>query len=237
MRAFHVLTTSAVLLPTVALMAWAGAPTPQGKGHPSAKAAPTLPTKAAALPTVSFRDTVEPYFKAHCTACHNTLTHTSGFDLEATNTLFKGGSKFGSKVIVPGNPRASALVAYLRGLKQPQMPLNGEPAPEPQIKLIEAWVAQGANIDPVKTTWPYTSPVPQAVPSVKNSAWVRTPIDNFVLAKLEAKGLKPGAPASRIALLRRIYADLIGIPPTPREADAFLNDNSPKAYESLVDKL
>ena len=237
MRAFHVLATSAVLLPTIALMAWAGTPTPRAARKLPIKASPTLPAKAAALPTVSFHDSVEPYLKAHCTTCHNTLTHTSGFDLEATNTLFKGGSKFGPKVIVPGNAKASALVAYLRGLKQPRMPLNGETTPEPQLNLIETWVNQGAKIDTVKAAWPYTPPVPHSVPTVKNAAWVRTPIDYFVLAKMEAKGLKPSPPASKIALLRRVYADLIGLPPTPQEATAFLSDGSPKAYESLVDKL
>ena len=239
MRSIHVLTASAILLPALALGAWAASP--GNSGGTTAK--PSTPRTAAklgtapAIPAVSFRESVEPLLKATCTTCHNAATHTSGFNLEATSALLAGGSKFGKQVIVPGNAKASTLVAYLRGTKQPRMPLNGEAVPEAQIRAVEAWINQGAKIDAVKLGWPYTPPVTQTVPKVKNAVWVHNSIDNFVLAKLEGKGLKPSPPASRIALLRRVYADLVGEPPTPAEASAFLSDISPKAYANLIDKL
>ena len=229
MRVLHALVGSVILIPAAVL---AGTPQPHSDGKVLPK-----PAIAANAAPVSFRESVEPYFKAHCTTCHSSVAHSSGFDLEVPGNLFKGGSKSGAKVIVPGNASASALVAYLRGTKQPKMPMNGEAASETQIKLIETWINQGAKVDTVKLGWPYTPPVASPAPKVKDAAWVRNPIDSFVLTKLEANGLKPAPPASRVALLRRVYADLVGETPTPEEASVFLNDSSPQAYEKLVDRL
>jgi hypothetical protein len=85
--------------------------------------------------------------------------------------------------------------------------------------------------------WSFQKVKPQAPPAVKHTAWARTPIDSFILAKLEAKGVEPGRPADRVALLRRATFDLIGLPPTPEEVDGFLADTSPQAYEKVVDRL
>ena len=240
MRVSLNLIASGVLLPALALTAFAARPSPPAskqQGRSASAASGKLSGKAATLPLVSFRESVEPYLKAHCTECHNPGSPASGLNLENHDAMFKGGSKWGAKAVVPGNATSSALVAYIRGQKQPRMPLNHEAVPEPQIKLIETWINQGAKIDEVKLGWPYTPVAIPAVPKVKNTAWVKNPIDAFILAKLEVKGLKPSPPASKIALLRRVYADLVGMPPTPQEASAFLNDASPKAYENLVDKL
>ena len=236
MRVLQLLTASA-LLPAVALVAWAGTPNAPSAApaHPAGSKTPARP--AIGAPVVSFRETVEPMLKAACTTCHSATTHTSGFNLEGVDALLKGGSKFGSKVIVPGNAKSSVLVGYLRGTTQPRMPMGGEALPEAQIKAVETWINQGAKIDAVKLGWPYTPPTTQKIPVVKNAAWTRNAVDNFVLARLESKGLKPAAPASKIALLRRVYADLIGLPPSPSEASAFLSDPSPNAYPNLVDKL
>ena len=238
MRLLRVLSASAVLLPALALVAWAGSPVPRPDAKSSAKngAGKSSATPAAA-PLVSFRDAIEPYLKTNCTTCHNPGSPASGLDLDSTAALFKGGKKFGAKAIVAGNAKDSALVGYLRGQHQPRMPLGREAAPDAQIKQIEMWINQGAKIDAIKLGWPYTPPVAQNVPKVQNTAWTRTPIDNFILANLEAKGLKPAPPATKTVLLRRVYADLIGMPPTPAEAAAFLNDASPNAYENLVDRL
>ena len=238
MRLLQVLSGSAVLLPALALVAWAGTPGPRPDAKSHAKSGTGKPSVgAAAVPLVSFRESIEPYLKTACTVCHNPGSPASGLDMDSTTALFKGGKKFGAKAIVAGNAKDSALVAYLRGQHQPRMPMGREAVPEAQIKLIETWINQGAKVDAIKLGWPYTSPVAQRVPNVKNAAWTRTPIDNFILAKLESKGLKPALPAPKITLLRRVYADLVGMPPTAAEAATFLNDNSPKAYENLVDKL
>ena len=85
--------------------------------------------------------------------------------------------------------------------------------------------------------WSFQKIKPQTPPAVKNQKWVRTPIDSFVLSKLEAKGIQPSQPADKVTLLRRASFDLIGLPPTPEEVDAFLADQSPQAFEKVVDRL
>src|SRR5262249_19100544 len=85
--------------------------------------------------------------------------------------------------------------------------------------------------------WAYIKPVRPALPQVKNQSWVRTPVDAFVLARLEKEGLTPAPEASKETLLRRVYLDLIGLPPTVKEIDEFLNDKSPDGYEKVVDRL
>ena len=230
---------SAMLLPFVGLMAFGAG---NGGAHKNASAqkkggAKTVAVKAAGTTPVSFHEDLEPFLKANCASCHSADKHTSGFVVESVAALFAGGQKHGKKVIVPGDANGSAIISYLRGKISPRMPLGAPAADAAQIAKMEAWINQGAKIDAVKLGWPYTPPVAYAVPKVKNSAWVKNPIDAFVLAKLEAKGLRPALPATKIALLRRVYADLIGENPTPDEADAFLNDKSPAAYPKLIDRL
>ena len=235
----RLLTVSALLFPALGLVAF-GAPAGQSPSRPARSASrvgPIQDSKFKIQNAVSFRETVEPLLKAECTTCHSAVSHSSGFSLETPESLFKGGDKFGTKVIVPGKANESALVGYLRGTHSPRMPMNAKPLGEAHIRQIEAWIKQGAKVDKVKLGWPYTPPVAAKLPIVKNLAWTRNPIDRFVLAKLEAKGLKPNAPAPKIALLRRVYADLVGMPPTPQEAQTFLTDADPKAYEQLVDRL
>ena len=216
----------------------AGSGKPHKKTTPPKKAAvKTASVAPATVGPTSFREDVEPFLKANCASCHSADKRMSGFVVETTTALFAGGQKHGAKVIVPGDAKNSAIVSYLNGKFAPRMPLGAPAADAAQIAKLEAWINQGAKIDAVKLGWPYTPPVACAAPKVKNAAWVKNPIDAFVLAKLEAKGLRPAAPASKIALLRRVYADLIGENPTPDEADAFLNDPSPDAYPKLVDKL
>ena len=236
MRSMQSLFAAAFLLPVAALVALGASGTPS-QVKPKAKARPAAAKSAAAPASVSFHDDIEPLLKASCASCHSADKHTSGFVVETTGGLFAGGKKYGAKGIVPGKPQESKIVAYLRGAGVPRMPMGGAAIPEAQIVKVERWIAQGAKIDALKLGWPYAAPVAYSVPKVKNIAWVKNPIDAFVLAKLEAKGLKPSAPASKIALLRRVYADLIGETPTPDEADAFLNDKSPAAYPKLVDRL
>src|SRR5439155_20876524 len=103
-----------------------------------------------------------------------------------------------------------------------------------QVELLRGWIASGAKY---QTHWAYIPPQRPALPAVKDAAWARTPIDRFVLARLERQGLRPSPPASRETLIRRLSLDLLGLPPTPAEVDAFVNDASPDAYERLVDRL
>ena len=194
-------------------------------------------TDATATGQVSFHGDVEPILKASCASCHSADAHSSGFVVDTPQSLLKGGALNGARDIVPGNAADSVLVAYLNGRKKPQMPLGKAALTEPQIKTITAWIDQGAKIDTIKLGWPYTPPSAAPIPPVRNKVWVRNPIDNFVLAKLEARGLTPSPQASRVALVRRVYVDVVGVLPTPTEADRFLSDTSPAAYAKLVDRL
>lgn len=194
---------------------------------------------ASAGPTkVSFHESVEPLLKADCTGCHSKASPSSGLLLDSVEGLRKGGSKFGSRIIVPGKPEQSALIGYLKGIHQPQMPQGMPPLSGAQIRMLENWISQGAVIDPIKLGWPYT-PAPSVTPplSSKTTMDLTNPIDKFVVAKLQSKGLHSSPPAPKAVLLRRIYLDLLGVPPSPEEVNTFFADASPNAYENLVDRL
>lgn len=207
---------------------------PAAAQSPAPAAHPASPSSAV---PISYREQVEPYLKASCSSCHSGDKHNGGLVVDSPNSLFHGGSSTGSKLIVPGNSARSLLIAYIKGVKQPRMPMGLAPATPSQMKMLEAWIDQGAKIDSIKPIWPYIPPVSHSAPAVKHSAWVKNPIDNFIMARLESAGLKPAPPASKVAIIRRVYADLVGEPPSPAEAEAFLADASPGAYERLVDRL
>src|SRR5262249_31662788 len=103
-----------------------------------------------------------------------------------------------------------------------------------QIELLRRWIEQGASYG---QHWAYLAPRRPNVPEVKDKAWVRNPIDHFVLARLEAEGLSPAPQAQRATLLRRVSFDLTGLPPTPAEVEKFIRDSSSDAYEKQVDRL
>lgn len=193
-----------------------------------------LAASAAAPGSVSYRESVEPILRANCTGCHSKAEPSGGFSVDSPDAIRKGGVKFGIKMVVPGKPKESALIGYLRGTHQPQMPMGAPPLPEAKIKLIEQWITEGAVVDEVKTGWPYLPPVNVSAPPSTDAT---NPIDRFVEAKLAQKGLKLSAPAPKGALARRVYLDTVGMPPTPKEVDAFLSDTAPGAYERLVDRL
>ncbi len=113
-------------------------------------------------------------------------------------------------------------------------PSMKKPLTKAQNAILKQWVADGAEF---RNLWSFIAPKQAALPKVKQKDWPKNPIDYFVLARLEAAGLKPSPPADKYTLVRRVYLDLIGLPPTPEEADAFVNDKSPDAYEKLVDRL
>ena len=140
------------------------------------------------------------------------------------------------EVIVPGKPAQSELWARITATEPDErMPAKGskkELDPQ-QIALIKKWIEQGAKYE---GHWAYIAPMQPALPSVKIK-WGQNPIDAFVLARLQANGLKPSAEAAKELLIRRVTFDLTGLPPTLKEVDIFLKDNSPTAYEKVVDRL
>ena len=185
-----------------------------------------------------FQQSVAPLLAGQCSACHSEKVKTSGFSVASVEAVIAGGNKHG-KAVIGGHPEQSPLVRILKGELQPRMPF-GKTLDKADIARIENWIRslpadQGAA--GLEWRWPFEKPVKRMPPAVKDAAWVANPIDAFTLAKLEEHGLKPAPSASKRTLARRVYYDLIGLPPTPEEMNAFLADESPQAYEKLVDKL
>jgi hypothetical protein len=204
--------------------------------------------QASAHQTIDFARDIEPIFAAHCVSCHGTKKAAGQLRLDGKQAAMKGG--ISGAVILPGNAKASILLARLTGSDgQAKMPMGGDPLNPAQIELIRQWIDAGAgweeksevgsrkSEEDLPVHWAYRKPVRPAIPAVKNQAWVRNPIDAFVLARLEKEGLQPSPEASKETLLRRVYLDLIGLPPSVKEIDEFLADTAPNAYEKVVDKL
>ncbi len=187
---------------------------------------------------VDFAKDVQPIFEKSCYACHGAKTQMGGLRLDSKQIAF-------SKAIQAGDAAKSALYQRVAGLgDQARMPMGGKLEPR-QIALLKTWIDQGANWPDsisagaveVKKHWAFIPPKRPELPAVKNAGWCKNPIDRFVLARLEKEGLSPSAEADRVTLLRRASLDLVGLPPTIEEVDAFLKDKSPNAYEKQVDRL
>jgi hypothetical protein len=185
-----------------------------------------------------FNRDVRPILSAHCFKCHgpDDKTREAGLRLDerkaATAEL-----ESGATAIVPERPAESELVSRIlatdEGLVMPP-PAANKPLSAAQKEILQKWIAAGAEYAP---HWAFLRPKQAPLPAVKQTDWPQNPIDHFTLARMEAAGLAPSPAADKYTLVRRVYLDLIGIPPTPAEADAFVNDDSPKAYEALVDRL
>ncbi|MGV3720232.1 MAG: DUF1549 domain-containing protein, partial [Actinomycetota bacterium] len=192
---------------------------------------------AGAADTAAVDQEAYDLLKTRCFQCHG-VDAKGGLDLRTRAATLKGGKR-GPAL---GNGKApSLLLKLVRGHAQPAMP-PGSPLDPQEIRLLERWVASGAKWpasagEAPGTHWSFVPPKRVPVPKVKNAAWVRNPIDAFVLASLEKRGLKPSAPADRRTLLRRVTFDLTGLTATPAEIAAFLSDRSPDAYERVVRRL
>ena len=179
-----------------------------------------------------------PLLKEKCGACHEGTNKASGFSVSSLDQVIAGGSKHG-KAVVGGHPEESVLLKLVRGDMNPKMPVGGSLS-KAEVASIESWIqALPAERLPAKTNWrwPYEKPVKHDPPSVKDFSWPRNVIDRFILSKLEANRISPAPEANKRTLARRVYFDLIGLPPTPEELDAFLKDSSTDAYEQLIDRL
>lgn len=195
----------------------------------------------AKIPTVvDFARDVYPVLQRSCFECHGPEKQKGKLRLDSRAAAFKGGRN--GEVIVPGKAEASELyrrVVLPKGSDQ-IMPARGEPLSEVQVKSIRDWINQGAKWpDGVQSTrhWAYVQPIRPKLPAVQHASWPRTAVDYFILARLEREGLKPSPEADRATLIRRLSLDLTGLPPSPDEVSAFLADASPRAYETLVDRL
>ncbi len=205
-----------------------------------------LTASGAQTQSIDFTRDIEPIFRANCAGCHGEKKAAGQLRLDNKALAMKGG--INGAVIVPGKSAESRLVHRILGEGgEKRMPLGGEALKPEQIQLIRAWIDQGAvwPVDAGLRTpdaglpkhWAFVAPKRPALPTLKNPAWVRTPIDAFVLAELEKHGLQPSPEADRTTLIRRLYLDLLGLPPTPNEVDAFVADAAPDAWEKLVERV
>jgi mono/diheme cytochrome c family protein len=198
---------------------------------------------ARADSAVDFARDIKPILDTSCVSCHGPEKQKGGLRLDVKAAALKGGTS--GVTIVPGKGKDSPLVHRVLGLgEDDRMPLKKDPLSERQVRLITAWIDQGAQWPeaagaPVVEAkhWSFVKPVRPELPKLKDAAWVRNPIDAFVLARLEKEGIKPSPEASKETLIRRVSLDLTGLPPTVEEIDAFLKDESPGAYERVVDRL
>jgi mono/diheme cytochrome c family protein len=183
---------------------------------------------------VDFNRDIRPIFNSHCMACHGGVKQAGGVSFSYRDQVV-GNGKSGRPIVMPGNPRASALIARVTSSDpEVRMPLHGQPLQPAEIALLRRWIAQGA---PWENYWAFVAPKPQALPAVAHDAWVRRPLDRFIMARLEKESLAPAPEADKAALLRRVSLDLTGMQPTPAERAAFLADTSQDAYEKQVDRL
>lgn len=182
---------------------------------------------------IEYNRDVRPILAENCFACHgpDSAARKGNLRLDKRDMAIESGA------LAPGKPAESEMITRIRADDDSQrMPpkRTHKVLTEAQKHLLEEWVRQGANYQP---HWSFIAPVRPAVPAVRNQAWVRNPIDNFVLSRLEEAGLSPAPEADRRTLARRVSLDLTGLPPSPDMVEAFVQDKSPHAYEEFVDRL
>lgn len=182
---------------------------------------------------IEYNRDVRPILADNCFACHGPDSAARKADLRIDNRE----DAIKSEAIVPGKPDKSPLVERIFSTEKSElMPpaKTNKKLTAAQKEILKQWIAEGAEY---QAHWSFIPPSRPALPAVKNAAWVRNPIDRFVLARLEATGLTPAAEADRRTLARRLSLDLTGLPPSPKEVEDFVNDKSPDWYEKYVDHL
>lgn len=201
-----------------------------------------------------FEQKIQPIFSENCHKCHSHSADKikGGLVVDSLDGLLKGGDS--GPALVPGHPEQSLFIKAIGYADQDlQMPPKGKKLSPEQIALLENWVRMGApwpgnepgkkvkvrgKITAEDRAWwafqPVRDPIP---PAVKDDGWAKNPVDKFVFAKLQSEGLAPAPEANRRTLIRRLYFDLWGLPPSPEEIEAFVSDSSPGAYEQLVNRL
>ncbi|MEQ8788302.1 MAG: PSD1 and planctomycete cytochrome C domain-containing protein [Pirellulaceae bacterium] len=188
----------------------------------------------SSTPTVDFVRDVRPLLSAKCFACHGPDAKEGGLRLDSREAALAEADS-GDRAIVPGRPDQSRLLDRVtHDDADLRMPQGKEPLSAEQVAALRNWIAAGA---PFQRHWADVPPVQSPLPSVQDRRWPRGALDYYVLSRIEAAGLKPNEEADRYQLARRLYLDLIGLPPTVEEVDAFVADTRPDAYERLVDRL
>ena len=211
----------------------------------------TISVSADEVSSAVFRDSIAPVLKTHCISCHGPEKQEGGLRLDTLNGISQGG-KAGPPV-VPGKPDESLLITAIRRTDESlQMPPE-EKLPDAAIQTLVDWVQAGAihpegdiviqseappfDVEQARQFWAFQPVARPELPVVRHPKSVSTPIDVFVQARLEERGLAPNPPATKATLIRRATFDLTGLPPTPDEIAAFLADDSSEAFAKVVDRL
>ena len=193
----------------------------------------------AADQPVDFNRDVRPLLSDRCYGCHGPDAdkgRKAGLRLDEPEGATKK-LKSGERAVVPGDLEQSEMIKRIRSADPEEVmppPELHRPLSAAEKDILTRWVKQGAKYEP---HWGFTSPRPYPAPTVKDTSWAKDPLDRFILARIEAAGLRPSPSAERAQLLRRASFALTGLPPTPQEVDAFLADNAPDAFERRVDAL
>ena len=188
---------------------------------------------------IDFNRDVRPLLSDRCFACHGPdATHAKGdLRLDIDESAYGKGTKSGKPAIVPGDAAASELVRRIfTSDEDDRMPPSDshKKLDAKERAILKRWVAEGGKYD---QPWAYVPPAIVAPPNLKRKDWPSNFIDPYILGRLEFEGLAPSKDADRATLIRRVTFDLTGLPPTPAQVDAFVNDKSPEAYEKVVDRL
>jgi hypothetical protein len=193
-------------------------------------------TTAHAEQHIDFNRDIRPILSNHCFACHGPDAAAREadlrLDLEAEATADRGGYA----AIAPGSVDESELIRRITTEDESErMPADtGKPLKPAEVELLQRWIANGAKWS---LPWTYVDPAEHPIPEVDDSTWPRNKVDNFILSRLESEGLRPSQDCDKTTLVRRLYFDLLGLPPTPQEVDQFVADKNPEAYDRLVDRL
>ncbi|MBT5017520.1 MAG: DUF1549 domain-containing protein, partial [Planctomicrobium sp.] len=199
-----------------------------------------------------YKETVEPIFVKNCFKCHGNGKAKGGLSLYTRDSVLKGGES-GPAVDLEDNDFSIIIDAL--NYESYEMPPSGK-LPQEQIDSVAKWIKMGAPMpkrtdvieikeehgppevnDENRNHWSFRPLQRPVTPDVKNKDWQQNPLDAFVLHQLQEEGLSPNPPADKHVLVRRVYYNLTGLPPTPEQVDEFVNNESPDAYEQLIDKL
>jgi hypothetical protein len=202
-----------------------------------------LPLTVRADSPIDYATQIKPILRARCFSCHGALKQEAALRLDTGDLLRKGGDS--GAAVVDGDPQKSLLVERISDVDESsRMPPEGKPLTADEIDLFRRWISEGAKSPPEEQPeadprehWAIQKPTRNVPSQVAENPWVRNPIDAFIAARHAERGVTPLPSAKKHLLLRRVYLDLIGLPPTRDDLHAFLNDGSPDAYEAVVDRL
>ncbi len=207
----------------------------------------SFPGLLTAAEPIDYARDIQPILSKHCTSCHGAQKQRSSLRLDSVTAARMGGNS--GPALNPGKSSTSRLIIAVRGGNEEvaAMPPKGPRLSSSEVALLRAWIDGGAPIpvdekgnntsNAASKHWAFQPIRKPSLPNVKNPSWCRNAIDRFILARLEKENIAPAPQADRITLLRRVFLDLIGLPPSLKDIEDFLNDKSPGAYERVVDRL